>query len=106
MSSSQYRQAPSLADGAPADSDRLLSEMLRIRVFEDSIADLFAKNLVRGSTHLCQGQEAITVGVAANLRAGDTMVCTYRGHGATIAQGSALDACFGPRWDGKKEEKR
>jgi len=95
MTSDSYRDAPSLADGAPDDSAHLLAGMLRIRRFEDAVAGLFARNLVRGSTHLCQGQEAVTVGVADALRPGDTMVCTYRGHGATIAQGVPLDACFG-----------
>ncbi|MAP64300.1 MAG: pyruvate dehydrogenase (acetyl-transferring) E1 component subunit alpha [Microbacterium sp.] len=89
-----YRPSPSLGDGAPEDSAHLLAEMMRIRKFEDAILGLFSKGLVRGSTHLCQGQEAVTVGVASQLRPGDAMVCTYRGHGATIAQGVPLDACF------------
>jgi pyruvate dehydrogenase E1 component alpha subunit len=72
-----------------------LQSMLRIRSFEDTTRDLFARNLVRGSTHLCQGQEAVVVGVAAALRRGDTMTCTYRGHGAVIAMGAPLDQCFG-----------
>jgi acetoin:2,6-dichlorophenolindophenol oxidoreductase subunit alpha len=46
---------------------------------------------VRGSTHLCQGQEAVAVGACAALRTGDTMTCTYRGHGAVLAMGAALD---------------
>lgn len=71
-----------------------LSEMLRIRHFEDTVKDLFTRNLVRGSTHLCQGQEAVPVGVCGALRQGDTMTCTYRGHGAVLAMGSPLDRCF------------
>ena len=90
-----YRDMLSLGSGAPADSEQLLASMLAIRVFEDEIVGLFAKNLVRGSTHLCQGQEAITVGISAALSPGDTMVCTYRGHGATLAMGAAPDRCFG-----------
>jgi pyruvate dehydrogenase E1 component alpha subunit len=85
----------SLADGAPADGLRLLAEMLRIRYFEDTVQDLFARDLVRGSTHLCQGQEAVPVGVCAALRPGDTMTCSYRGHGAVLAMGSPPDRCFG-----------
>jgi pyruvate dehydrogenase E1 component alpha subunit len=85
----------SLADGAPPDAGDLLRRMWRIRLFEDAVMDLFARNLVRGSTHLCQGQEAVSVGVCAVLRRTDTMTCTYRGHGAVIAKGAPLDACFG-----------
>lgn len=89
-----YAQADSLADGPPPDAVELLEAMLTIRFFENDVVGLFTQNLVRGSTHLCQGQEAVTVGISRALRPGDTMTCTYRGHGATIAQGSEVDRCF------------
>ncbi|MDO8389695.1 MAG: thiamine pyrophosphate-dependent dehydrogenase E1 component subunit alpha [Actinomycetota bacterium] len=85
----------SLDQGPPDDAAALLAMMLRIRMFEDKVMDLFSQNLVRGSTHLCQGQEAVTVGVCSVLRHVDTMTCTYRGHGAVIAKGAPLAACFG-----------
>lgn len=85
----------SLEQGPPDDAAELLAVMLRIRMFEDKVMDLFSQNLVRGSTHLCQGQEAVTVGVCSVLRDIDTMTCTYRGHGAVIAKGAPLAACFG-----------
>jgi len=56
---------------------------------------MFAQGLVRGTTHLCQGQEASSVGVCAALREGDTMTCTYRGHGAVLAMGAQADEVFG-----------
>jgi pyruvate dehydrogenase E1 component alpha subunit len=56
---------------------------------------LFARGLVRGSTHLCQGQEGVEVGACRALRVTDTMACTYRGHGAVIAKGAPLDRAFG-----------
>jgi TPP-dependent pyruvate/acetoin dehydrogenase alpha subunit len=83
-----------LADGPPDDARALLEAMLRIRFFEDEVMTLFSRNLVRGSTHLCQGQEAVSVGVCDALAAGDTMTCSYRGHGAVLAMGAALDASF------------
>lgn len=85
----------SLDGGPPPDADELLNQMWRIRHFENAVMDLFNRNLVRGSTHLCQGQEAVSVGVCAALRHTDTLTCTYRGHGAVIAKGAPLDACFG-----------
>lgn len=63
----------SLADGVPADTEHLLRSMLVIRQFEESVMLLFQKNMVRGSTHLYQGQEAVAVGVCSRLRHGDTM---------------------------------
>jgi pyruvate dehydrogenase E1 component alpha subunit len=85
----------SLESQLPDEPMGLLHLMLQIRLFEDETRQLFADGLMRGSTHLYQGQEAIAVGVCSSLRAGDTMTCTYRGHGAVIAMGSALDRCFG-----------
>jgi acetoin:2,6-dichlorophenolindophenol oxidoreductase subunit alpha len=82
-------------DGVPEDAESLLRRMLQIRFFEDEVKELFTRNLVRGSTHLCQGQEAVAVGVCGALRPGDTMTCTYRGHGAVLAMGAPLDRAFG-----------
>ena len=42
--------------------------MLEIREFEDQIIPIFSAGLARGSTHLCQGQEALAVGLASVLR--------------------------------------
>jgi pyruvate dehydrogenase E1 component alpha subunit len=73
----------------------MLRGMLEIRLFENEIQAMFLANLVRGSTHLCQGQEATVVGACRALAAGDTMTCTYRGHGAVLAMGAPLDRAFG-----------
>jgi TPP-dependent pyruvate/acetoin dehydrogenase alpha subunit len=72
-----------------------LYTMREIRGFEDECHRMFAAGLVRGSTHLGQGQEAVAVGACRALREGDTMTCTYRGHGAVIAMGAPLDRSFG-----------
>ena len=78
----------------PADWRQLLRSMLCIRCFEDQVKALFGSGLVRGSTHLCQGQEAVSVGVCSLLTPGDAMTCTYRGHGHVLAAGAAMDASF------------
>jgi pyruvate dehydrogenase E1 component alpha subunit len=80
---------------ANAEGLELLGRMLRIRCFEDEIQRMFTQGLVRGTTHLCQGQEAVSVGVTSALKPGDTMTCTYRGHGAVLAMGAPPDATFG-----------
>ncbi|MBA2513984.1 MAG: thiamine pyrophosphate-dependent dehydrogenase E1 component subunit alpha [Solirubrobacterales bacterium] len=64
-----------------------LRRMMEIRYAEDEIKQLFAAGLVAGSTHTCQGQEAIAVGIASVLRPTDLVSCTYRGHGHAIALG-------------------
>lgn len=78
-----------------AELTDLLERMYVIRNFEDLVQDWFSRALVRGSTHLYQGQEAVAVGVTAALRKGDTTTCTYRGHGTVLAQGAPVDRSFG-----------
>jgi len=72
---------------AAADLERLYLGMLRIRLFEDAVLRLFLANEVEGTTHLCQGQEAVSVGVCDALDPGDAVAATYRGHGAALALG-------------------
>jgi TPP-dependent pyruvate/acetoin dehydrogenase alpha subunit len=72
-----------------------LRRMHEIRFFEEECHRLFAQGMVRGSTHLCSGQEAVSVGTCSALRVTDTMACTYRGHGAVLAKGAPLDRSFG-----------
>jgi acetoin:2,6-dichlorophenolindophenol oxidoreductase subunit alpha len=78
-----------------ASLTEFMRPMLEIRLFEEEIQRLFTENLVRGSTHLCSGQEGTEVGACRVLREGDSMVCTYRGHGAVLAMGAPLDRAFG-----------
>ncbi|MHB8566171.1 MAG: thiamine pyrophosphate-dependent dehydrogenase E1 component subunit alpha [Nitrososphaerales archaeon] len=65
----------------------MYERMLLIRSFEDKVYDLFAKKAIPGTTHCCQGQEAVSVGVNFNLNQNDVMTCTYRGHGHCLAKG-------------------
>lgn len=82
--------------GAPeqAELERLYAAMLRIRVFEDTVHLLFLQNEIEGTTHLCQGQEAVNVGVCDVLEPGDTVAATYRGHGACLAMGGDPERLF------------
>jgi pyruvate dehydrogenase E1 component alpha subunit len=66
--------------------------MLEIRIAEEEIQKLFLQNLIRGTTHLCVGQEACSVGMAGALKPGDTVTCTYRGHGHALALGMGVKA--------------
>jgi len=70
----------------------ILRRMLEIRIAEEQIQNMFLQNLIRGTTHLCIGQEACSAGVAWAMQKGDTMTCTYRGHGHALALGMPLKA--------------
>lgn len=63
-----------------------------IRRTEEKIAELYPRKEIKCPTHLCMGQEAIAVGVCANLRRADKIVSFYRGHGHFLAKGGNLGA--------------
>ena len=63
------------------------SAMVEIRLLEDRVLELFGEGLIAGTTHTSQGQEAVSVALAAATRPTDTSACTYRGHGTALALG-------------------
>lgn len=69
--------------------------MLEIRRFEDRIKELFAEGLIHGTTHTCQGQEAVSVALAQALEPTDHVCCTYRGHGHALALGMTPEVVLG-----------
>jgi len=64
--------------------------MLQIRFFEEKVFELYGQNLVPGTIHLYAGEEAVAVGVCANLHRDDYITSTHRGHGHCIAKGADL----------------
>lgn len=70
-------------------------KLLRIRLFEERLMELKQAGEVPGSIHLCNGQEAIPVGVLSILGQRDLVGATYRGHGWAIARGVDLVQLFG-----------
>lgn len=78
-------------DFEKAEPERILElyeKMLRIRKFEEAAATLFSEGLIPGLLHLYIGEEAVAVGVCANLEKDDYVVSTHRGHGHCIAKGA------------------
>lgn len=67
-----------------------LKQMLRIRLFEEKCAELYAQEKIRGFLHLYIGEEAIAVGVMAALLPQDEIVATYREHGHALARGLSM----------------
>src|SRR5919198_3563021 len=72
----------------------LYEQMAVIRRTEKAAQDLFLQGLVKGTTHLAAGQEAVAVGAAAALRADDYVFATYRGHHHAIARGATPEECL------------
>lgn len=72
----------------------LYRRMLLIREAETRCGALFAEGAIPGFIHLSDGQEAVSVGVMASLRADDTISSTHRGHGHALAKGLSLDGFF------------
>ena len=68
----------------------LYRTMSRIRQFEKRAHDLFLQNLVKGTTHLGTGQEAVAAGVAQAMRRDDYTFVTYRGHNHVLARGTPM----------------
>jgi len=69
---------------------KMYQDMLKIRYFENEITNVYSKGLMPGLAHLYIGEEAVAVGVCANLTERDFAVSTHRGHGHLIAQGADL----------------
>ncbi len=69
-------------------------QMLQVRLFEEKVQELFMSGQIEGTTHLCQGQEAVSVGAIAAMAPGDVQTNTYRGHGEALALGMEPEVAF------------
>ncbi len=76
-----------LDEGARLD---LFRRMVEIRRFEKRAYDLFLQNLIKGTSHLSLGQEAVAAGFGAAMRPDDYTFATYRGHGHTLVRGASM----------------
>ncbi|MFE7859693.1 thiamine pyrophosphate-dependent dehydrogenase E1 component subunit alpha [Streptomyces sp. NPDC057403] len=72
----------------------LYERMVLIRRTEKAAHDLFLSGLVKGTTHLAAGHEAIAVGASAALRDDDYVFATYRGHHHALARGATPEECL------------
>ena len=68
----------------------LYRTMVRIRLFEEKVNDLFLGGEIPGFVHLYIGEEAIATGLCANLKQDDYLTSTHRGHGHCIAKGAEI----------------
>lgn len=65
----------------------MYERMQLIRTFENRVKVEFGKGKIPGFVHLYAGEEAIAVGICANLTDADYMTSTHRGHGHCVAKG-------------------
>jgi acetoin:2,6-dichlorophenolindophenol oxidoreductase subunit alpha len=76
------------------DKERILwmyRKMQEIRQFESRVVELFAAGHIPGFVHSYLGEEAVAVGVTANLRDSDYITSTHRGHGHLLAKGGNMN---------------
>lgn len=59
-----------------------------IRKFEEQALRFFEENVLRGSVHLCIGEEAVPATICELLNPDDYIASTHRGHGHCLAKGA------------------
>ena len=85
-------QAPSIDR---ATRLKLYRVMYECRVLEQRAYDLFMQNLVKGTSHLALGQEAVAAGFGTAMQKDDYSFCTYRGHNHTYVRGVSMTSILG-----------
>ncbi len=96
-------QKPRPAAASAAGNDDIGTEnrlelyrlQVEIRDTEKRAYDLFLQNLIKGTSHLSLGQEAIAAGFGVAMEKGDKSFCTYRGHAHTLARGASMEGMLG-----------
>lgn len=90
-------RAPEPVDGAndalPIPLDKrveIYERQQALRQFEKRAYDLFMQNLVKGTSHLSLGMEAVSAGFGAAMRPDDYVFATYRGHAHTLSKGAEM----------------
>jgi len=88
---------PAPVDATLADADidvdtrlGMYRKLHELRQFGKRAHDLFLQNLVKGTTHLSLGMEAVATGFGAAMRPDDYTFATYRGHAHSLARGMEL----------------
>jgi TPP-dependent pyruvate/acetoin dehydrogenase alpha subunit len=95
-SSPALQQAEGLAANA-ADPHKWINiyrQLLKVRLFEEQVNELYHTAKMPGMAHLYIGEEAVAVGVCETLRTDDYITSTHRGHGHCLAKGASVDRMF------------
>src|SRR5438876_8925734 len=99
VGSVRSRGDTSLAGTQPPAGERerwlhMYEQMLKIRIFDEHVNQLYTSAKMPGLAHLYIGEEAIAVGICAALRRDDYITSTHRGHGHCLAKGASVDLMF------------
>ncbi len=90
MAEAPEGQTSASADAPPVDAalaTKLYRDMLLIRRFEEKAGQLYGMGLIGGFCHLYIGQEAVVVGMQADVTDDDQVITAYRDHGHMLAAG-------------------
>lgn len=99
MSATKKAAVKAVTNAAPVPDKEtrlaLYKTMLEVRYIEKRAYDLFMQNLVKGTSHLAMGQEAIASAFGVAMRKDDYTFCTYRGHAHTLVRGASMVGVLG-----------
>ncbi|MFN7085653.1 MAG: thiamine pyrophosphate-dependent dehydrogenase E1 component subunit alpha [Burkholderiales bacterium] len=88
------KEAPEIDIGRETRLE-LYRQQVDLRYCEKRAYDLFLQNLIKGTSHLSLGQEAVAAGFGVAMRPDDWTFCTYRGHAHTLARGASMTGVLG-----------
>ncbi len=91
----QKESVPAVIDIGHETRLELYRLQLELRYCEKRAYDLFLQNLIKGTSHLSLGQEAIAAAFGVAMRPDDWTFCTYRGHAHTLARGASMEGVLG-----------
>jgi pyruvate dehydrogenase E1 component alpha subunit len=77
-----------------ADWLHAYEQMVKIRLFEEQVNELYMTAKMPGLAHLYSGEEAVAVGVCEALRRDDYITSTHRGHGHCLAKGALIPLMY------------
>jgi len=98
MNSTEFQATPVNGTARVPDEAtrlRLYRTMLQVRYVEKRAYDLFMQNLIKGTSHLALGQEAVAAAFGVAMRADDYTFCSYRGHAHTLVRGASMAGVLG-----------
>jgi pyruvate dehydrogenase E1 component alpha subunit len=94
-SASRKKDSPPAIEIGHETKSELYRLQLELRYCEKRAYDLFLQNLIKGTSHLSLGQEAIAAAFGVAMRPDDWTFCTYRGHAHTLARGASMEGVLG-----------
>ncbi len=72
----------------------IIKKLLKIRIFEKKLLELFDNGKINGTTHTCIGQEEVAVSIMENILDDDFIFSNHRGHGHYLARFDDMEGLF------------